>query len=172
MSALDFGTGSGCIAVALAVHAPAAQISGLDLSEEALAVARENAARHKVRIQFHQGGGFAALPQGARFNLIVANPPYIARAEIETLEPEVRDHEPRAALDGGIDGLDFYRLLSREAAPFLAPGGRLMAEFGDGQAREIQAIFERQNWIVEAVEADYTQRQRLLIARHGSSDAA
>ena len=172
LSALDFGVGSGCIAVALAVHAPAARVCGVDVSAEALAVARENAARHKAQIEFLQGNGFAALPQGARFDLIVSNPPYISRAEIETLEPEVRDHEPRGALDGGEDGLDFYRMFAREAAGFLAPGGRLMAEFGDGQAREIQGIFERQNWVVEAVEADNTQRPRLLIARHGSSDAA
>ena len=104
--------------------------------------------------------------------MIVSNPPYIARSEIEDLEPEIRDHEPRAALDGGEDGLDFYRMLAGQGAPFLAPGGRLMVEFGDGQAREIGAIFERQNWVVEAVEADYTQRPRLLIARHGSSGAA
>ena len=171
-SALDLGTGSGCIAIALAFHVPAAQVSACDCSEAALEVARQNAKRHNVQIQFHHGDGFAALPAGARFNLIVTNPPYIEPAEIETLEPEIRDHEPRCALDGGADGLDFYRMLARDAAAFLTSGGRLMAEFGDDQARPIRAIFESQNWIVEAIEADYTQRPRILIARAGSSEAA
>ena len=168
VSALDFGTGSVCIAVALAAHAPNAQISALDISLDALAVARENAARHKLQIQFYHGNGFSALPVGSQFHLIVSNPPYISKAEIETLDPEVRDHEPRGALDGGLDGLDYYRLLAGEAARFLMPGGCLMVEFGDDQAGDIQTIFEQQNWIVEAVEADYTQRLRILIARCGS----
>lgn len=167
-SVLDFGTGSGCIAIALAVNAPAAQVSALDVSPQALAVARENASRHKVNIQFYEGQGFAALPAGAQFQLIVSNPPYIPSAEIQTLEPEVRDHEPRGALDGGQDGLEFYRVLAIEAPRFLLPGGMLMAEFGDDQGAAISAIFEQQNWIVEAVEADYTHRQRIVIARRGS----
>ena len=165
MSALDFGTGSGCIAVAMAAHAPNAQISALDVSDEALSVARENAARHKAQVLFYLGNGFSALPEGAHFNLIVSNPPYISKTEIETLDLDVRDHEPRGAMDGGIDGLDYYRLLSGEAPRFLLPGGCLMVEFGDGQAGDIQTILEQQNWIVEAVEADYTQRLRILIAR-------
>src|SRR6185295_18826821 len=100
------------------------------------AVARANAATHQVasRITFHEGDGFSALPPNLAFDLIVANPPYIALAELETLEPEVRDHDPRAALDGGIDGLAFYRRLAAEARSFLKPTGRLMLEFGDGQA--------------------------------------
>ena len=165
VSALDFGTGSGCIAVAMAAHAPNAQISALDISDEALSVARENAARHKTQVLFYRGNGFSALPEGAHFNLIVSNPPYISKTEIETLDLDVRDHEPRGALDGGIDGLDYYRLLAGEAPRFLLPGGCLMVEFGDGQAGDIQTILEQQNWIVEAVEADYTQRLRILIAR-------
>ena len=168
VSALDFGTGSGCIAVAMAAHAPNAQISALDVSDEALSVACENAARHKTQVLFYLGNGFSALPEGTHFNLIVSNPPYISKTEIETLDLDVRDHEPRGALDGGTDGLDYYRLLAGEAPRFLLPGGYLMVEFGDGQAGDIQTILEQQNWIVEAVEADYTQRLRILIARHGS----
>jgi release factor glutamine methyltransferase len=165
--ALDFGTGSGCLAIAMAIRCPAAAVAGLDISPAALAIARSNAARHRVeeRIRFFEGDGFAALPPEARFELIVSNPPYIPSAEIATLEPEVRDYDPVAALDGGAEGLDFYRRLAAEAGARLAPGGKLMLEFGDGQGPALQKLFEEQNWVVEAVEPDYNQQPRLLIAR-------
>ena len=99
------------------------------------------------------------------FDLIISNPPYIPSAEIATLQPEVRDFDPRAALDGGANGLDFYRKLAAEAKLFLKPDGRIMLEFGDGQADAVRSIFETQNWIVEAVKEDYSQRARILIAR-------
>ena len=166
-SALDFGTGTGCIAIAMAAKCPNAKITALDISAEALALARENAARNNVvgRIEFLHGDGFAALASGARFDLIVSNPPYIASAEIATLDPEVRDFDPRAALDGGTDGLDFYRRLATEAKNFLKPDGKIMLEFGDGQADAIKTIFEMEKWIVEAVQEDYSQRARIIIAR-------
>lgn len=165
-TALDFGTGSGCIAIFLAVKCPAAQIHALDVSAEALALARENAAQNAVteQIQFHHGDGFSALPAGLKFNLIVSNPPYISSAEIATLEPEVRDYDPELALDGGEDGLDFYRQLATTAAQFLQPNGALMMEFGEGQAPAICEILKAQNWRIESVEKDYTQRERFLIA--------
>lgn len=164
--ALDFGTGSGCLAIALAVKSPIAHVLAVDISPEALEAARQNAARHQSesRIQFLLGDGFAALPSETRFDLIMANPPYIPSREIDTLEPEVRDHDPRLALDGGADGLDFYRRLARDAATFLKPDGRIMLEFGDGQEAAIQNLFEQQKWIVEAVKADYNGRPRILIA--------
>lgn len=166
---LDFGTGSGCLAIALAVKCPAARVTALDVSPKALTVARQNLARHDLeqRIQLVEGDGFAALPAGARFDLMVSNPPYIPTAEIATLQPEVRDFDPRAALDGGVDGLEFIRRLAAEAGEFLAAGGRLMLEFGDGQAGPVREIFACQNWIVEAVREDYSQRPRFLIARRG-----
>ena len=167
-TALDFGTGSGCLAIALAAKCPAAQVTGLEISPEALAVARQNAERNGVaaRVEFVAGDGFATLAHPAgKFDLIVSNPPYIPSAEIETLQPEVRDFDPRGALDGGADGLDFYRRLAQEAGALLKPGGKIMLEFGDGQAEDIKKIFAAQNWIVEAVHADYSQRQRILIAR-------
>jgi release factor glutamine methyltransferase len=168
-AALDFGTGSGCIAIALAVKCPGARVVALDASAEALAVAQQNATKHGLtqRIEFCRGDGFAALPPGARFDLIISNPPYIPSAEIASLEPEVRDFDPRAALDGGTDGLDFYRRLAAEAAGFLRPDGRLMVEFGDGQAEALREIFTAQGWTVEAVREDYTRRPRILIAGRG-----
>ena len=166
-TALDFGTGTGCIAIALAVKCPSAKIVATDTSADALALAKQNAIRHNVtgQIQFQQSDGFAALSGDARFDLIISNPPYIPSAEIATLDPEVRDFDPRLALDGGTDGLDFYRRLAAEAKPFLKPDGKIMLEFGDGQADAIRKIFETEKWIVEAVKEDYSHRQRILVAR-------
>jgi release factor glutamine methyltransferase len=166
-TALDFGTGTGCIAIVLAAKSPHTKITALDISPEALALAEENAAQNKVaeRIEFFQGDGFATLKTGVQFDLIVSNPPYIASAEIATLDPEVRDFDPRGALDGGADGFDFYRRLAAEAKIFLKPAGKIMLEFGDGQADAIKSIFENEKWIVEAVQEDYSQRARILIAK-------
>ncbi|HEY1490582.1 MAG TPA: peptide chain release factor N(5)-glutamine methyltransferase, partial [Verrucomicrobiae bacterium] len=130
--ALDFCTGSGCIAIALAAKCLGAKIVATDFSAEALALAKENAARNNVaeQTEFQQGDGFAALANGAQFDLIVSNPPYIPSGEIATLDPEVRDFDPRVALDGGADGLEFYRLIASQAGAFLKPGGKVMVEFG------------------------------------------
>ena len=164
---LDFGTGTGCIAIALALQCPNARITALDISPDALALARQNAAQNRVaeRMEFCLGDGFAALADGKPFDLLISNPPYIASAEIASLQPEVRDFDPRAALDGGADGLDFYRRLAAEAKAFLKPDGKIMLEFGDGQADVIKNIFAGEKWIVEAVQADYSHRARILVAR-------
>jgi release factor glutamine methyltransferase len=170
-TAMDFGTGSGCLAIALAVHCPALRVSALDLSAEALQVASQNAARHGVaeRIGFFQGDGFAALTGENPFDLIASNPPYIPTPELMALQPEVRDYEPRQALDGGADGLDYYRRLATEAGDFLKADGRMLLEFGDGQEESLRALFQQQNWIVEQIAEDYTHRPRILIARKGNS---
>jgi release factor glutamine methyltransferase len=165
-SALDFGTGSGCLAIALATHCPGAHVRAIDISPAALDVARQNAVRHGLedRIQFFPGDGFAALPEAEEFDLIVSNPPYIPSGEIRSLQPEVRDFEPRQALDGGSDGLDYYRRLAAEAAPWLRSGGRLMVEFGVGQADSLREVFSAQKWVVEAVKEDYNRCPRILVA--------
>jgi len=189
---LDFGTGSGCIAIALAVKCPSVKIVATDISAEALALAGQNAARQNVadRIEFLQSDGFAALqsePEGGAprrpkslneeprsqssplrkmvFDLIISNPPYVPSAEIAMLQPEVRDYDPRAALDGGADGLDFYRLIASQVPAFLKPDGRVMLEFGDGQDEAVRKIFRAEKWIVEAVKEDYSQRARILMAK-------
>ena len=165
LEVLDFGTGSGCLAITLAVRCPRARLHALDVSAEALATARENAAAHGVaeRIAFCLGDGFAGLTPEQTFDLIVANPPYIPTAEIAALMPEVRDHDPRVALDGGPDGLAFYRRLAATARDRLRAGGRMMLEFGDGQAEPLRDLFGLHKWVVERVEADYTQRLRILV---------
>lgn len=168
---LDFGTGSGCLAIALASKCPAAEVYAIDISPEALAVARQNSARHGLgeRIRFLQGDGFAAVPAGMRVDLIISNPPYIASGEIASLQPEVRDHDPHRALDGGADGLDYGRRLAAESAPFLKPQGRIMLEFGDGQAEGLREIFQQHLWIVEAIEEDYSHRPRTMVVRRANS---
>jgi release factor glutamine methyltransferase len=107
------------------------------------------------------------LPAGMHFDLIVSNPPYIPSGDLAGLQPEVRDFEPREALDGGPDGLDFYRRFAAEAGAWLRTSGKIMLEFGDEQAPALRKIFEQQNWIVERIVEDYTQRPRILIATHG-----
>lgn len=166
-AALDFGTGSGCLAIAIAVKCPEKEVWAVDRSPDALAVARGNAERLGVgdRIRFFEGDGFGALPAGTRFDLVISNPPYIPTGEVATLEPEVRDYDPMGALDGGADGLDFYRRLAAEAGDYLRANGKVMAEFGDGQGPAVQELFEKQKWIVEALERDYTGRLRILVAR-------
>jgi release factor glutamine methyltransferase len=165
--AADIGTGSGCIAIALAVKCPSVQVYAVDISNEALEITRKNARDHGViaRVECVQGDRLTALPPGTRFDLLVSNPPYIPTAEIETLDPEVRNHDPHQALDGGLDGLDFYRYFAAQAGSSLKPGGKLMLEFGDDQAQPIRQIFEEQKWIVERVAEDYTQRPRILIVK-------
>lgn len=167
LRALDFGTGSGCVAIALAVKCPSARVVALDLSAAALEVARNNAARHSVsdRVDFVQGAGLSALSDDRAYDLIAANPPYVTTGDIPKLQPEVRDYDPPMALDGGPDGLAFFRLLAVHAGRLLKNTGKMMLEFGDRQEHDVKKILEDENWIVERIQSDYTQRPRILIAR-------
>ncbi len=162
-SLVDVGTGSGCIAIALAVHAPQARIMALDLSSGALDVARANAGRHGVadRITFFQSDLLAALPKAV--DLIVANPPYIAASEWPELPCEVREHEPQLALDGGPDGLDVIGRLLEQASAHLRPGGVLLVESGAGQGAAA-AHLARQLYPAAdvAIQPDLAGRDRVL----------
>jgi release factor glutamine methyltransferase len=135
---LDIGTGSGCIAVSIARQHPAAAVTAVDISDDALAVARRNAGRHRVadRVQLLRSDLFAGLNGAGPFDLIVSNPPYIPTATVGTLAVEVRDHEPRGALDGGPDGLAVFDRLVPGAAERLAGGGWLLVEIGFDQEAE------------------------------------
>jgi len=139
-SVLDIGTGSGCIAVALAYRLPGASVTAVDISVAALVMARRNAERNGVAIEFLLGSLLEPVA-GRHFDLIISNPPYIPSSDIETLEPEVRDFDPRAALDGGADGLDVYRAIIPAAAALLNSGGWLLVEVGVGQAADVAQIF-------------------------------
>jgi release factor glutamine methyltransferase len=141
-SVLDLGVGSGAILLAILAERPAARGLGIDVSEEALAVARENAANLGLagRLALLRGDWTEGLAE-ASFDLVVSNPPYIASHVIEELEPEVRDYEPRVALEGGADGLDHYRRLAPEILRVLKPGGRFAVEIGYDQKNAVEALF-------------------------------
>jgi release factor glutamine methyltransferase len=140
---LDVGTGSGAIAIALAHHLPRAHVTAVDLSAAALEVAASNAARHGLtnRIRFVQSDLLDALPPGELpFDFIVSNPPYVPTADRGSLHPQVRDHEPAAALFAGPDGLDVYRRLIPQARAALRPNGILALEIGQGQREAVAAL--------------------------------
>jgi release factor glutamine methyltransferase len=142
---LDLCTGSGCIAIALAKNLPHARLTASDISEAGLAIAKKNAMTHAVaeKIRFISGNLFepiAAMTPPVLFHAIVSNPPYIVADKISALMPEVSRHEPRLALDGGADGLDFYRRIAANAAAFLTPGGALIVETAFDQTPEVQDI--------------------------------
>jgi release factor glutamine methyltransferase len=140
---LDVGTGSGCIAITVAQRLKTAQVTATDISSEALAVAARNAGRHKVadRVRFLPGDLFAALSEGERFDFVLSNPPYITSAVIETLAPEVKDYEPRLALDGGPEGFSVIDRLLADVDTRLKPGGYLLVEIGADQESAARARF-------------------------------
>ena len=140
---LDLCAGSGCVAVSVAHKVKTASVLATDVSEEALAVARRNAVKHGVvdRVEFAAGDLWAAVPGDRTFDVILTNPPYIAETEFAELAVDVRNHEPRLALDGGPDGLAFYRRIAADAGRFLKPGGVLLAEIGWTQEPAVQELF-------------------------------
>ena len=136
---LDICTGSGAIGIAVGKLFPMAEVTMTDVSEDALKVARTNAGLNEVDAEIIRSDMFGDL-KGRVFDMILCNPPYITDREIETLATEVRDHEPRAALAGGPDGLDFYRILVREAGDHLSPGGWLLMEIGYDQGESVPEL--------------------------------
>lgn len=164
-SILDVGTGSGAIAVALAHEKPQATVTALDRSESALEVARSNASLNEVEKRVDcVAGDLAAIPSGP-FDMIVSNPPYIPSRDWETLMPEVRDHEPRLALDGGDDGLTAYRHLAVQANKALVPGGWLLVEVGIGQAQDVSALFLAAGLTEIGQRDDYAGIARVVMGR-------
>ncbi|MDH3262406.1 MAG: peptide chain release factor N(5)-glutamine methyltransferase [Paracoccaceae bacterium] len=162
---LDLGTGSGCLLVTLLAERPPARGLGTDVSEAALAVARENARRHGVagRAEFARADWFEGL--AGEFDLIVSNPPYIALAEMSELAPEVRDWEPRGALTDEGDGLSAYRAIAAGARVHLARGGRLIVETGAGQGAAVAALFNEEGLESVTCHADLEGRQRAVSTR-------
>jgi release factor glutamine methyltransferase len=167
----DVGTGSGCIAIALAKELPHAQIFATDISEAALAVARRNAARHNVASRVRFGAGHlldavndapATAPQ--QFHLIVSNPPYIGRRESATLQREVRDHEPATALYGGEEGYELYGDLIAQAAKRLVPGGILVLELGYNSLPAVEPLLAEPTWSHVSVTNDLAGIPRVIAA--------
>lgn len=163
---VDVGTGSGVIALSLALKRPESAITACEISPDALALARENAERHGLadRITFLESELLSAAP--GPFDAVVANLPYIPSAEIASLSREVR-HDPALALDGGADGLDLIRRLAAEAAAKLAPGGLIALEIGHDQAPAVGEILAQHIFRDISPRRDYQGIERFLIARHG-----
>jgi release factor glutamine methyltransferase len=163
----DFGTGTGALLLALLSEFPNATGTGTDISAPALETARDNAARLGLapRAQFVLCDYGAALH--GPFDLVVSNPPYIASGEIAGLAPEVRDYDPRLALDGGPSGLDGYRAVVADAVRILAPQGILMVELGAGQARSVADLMREGGIVAEPPRADLSGHFRALLGRLG-----
>jgi release factor glutamine methyltransferase len=160
---LDLCTGSGCIGLTLAAELPGAHVVLADISEGALDVAGENTRRLGLasRVERIQGDLFAALA-GHRFHCIVSNPPYIPTEDISSLSPEVR-REPHRALDGGPDGLAFYRRIAAESPSFLFPGGLLAVEIGDGQGSSVMSLLEDNGFTDITLKTDLAGRERVVV---------
>lgn len=165
----DMGTGSGCIAVSVLKHCPAAHAIATDLSADALAIARRNAVRHDVadRVRFIRTDTLEGV--SGPLDLVLSNPPYIPTREILALQPEVRDREPRLALDGGADGLDTHRKLAQQAAALLRPGGGIAIETAMGQAAQVAELLERAGFSHIAIQTDFAGIERMVSGHHSAS---
>jgi len=164
--ALDIGTGSGNIAISLAILLPKVKIDALDISESALDVAKDNAKLHNVNINFIYSDLFSGNNLTSNtYDLIISNPPYIPTGEIDKLQPEIK-YEPKIALDGGIDGLDFYRRLISHSLQYLKKDGLLIMEIGFKQKEALKNIFQKyEDFEIIEVVKDYNNVERVIVAR-------
>jgi release factor glutamine methyltransferase len=168
---LDLGTGSGCIAVSLAVNHPGAQVTAVDISPAALAVARSNVEQHDVvdRVNLLESDLFVRLHNGTKFDVIVSNPPYVRTDEMDGLQPEIRLHEPHLALVAGPEGLDVFRRIAAQAAQWLNPDGFALVEFSPEQSTAVQALFTPElGWRQSRVLSDTSGQPRALLAERAS----
>jgi release factor glutamine methyltransferase len=165
--ALDLCTGSGCVAIAFFSHRRTWQVTGTDVSPEAIELARENAMRLGAiwGIRFVSGDLFSAIGDRERFELVTANPPYVPSLELAQLERGIRDHEPRLALDGGADGLSLVRTIVGAARARLVPGGVLALEVGAGQADEVARSLEQAGYVEIERRRDYGGHERVVSGR-------
>ena len=159
---LDLGTGTGCIVISLLAERPEAKGMAVDVSEQALAVARINARKIGVedRLDLRVSDWFGAV--GGQFDLIVSNPPYIAADEMPGLAPEVREWEPRMALTDEADGLEAYRIIAKGAADWLCPGGRLLVEIGPSQGAAVNMLFAKAGFVDNLIVQDLDGRDRVV----------
>lgn len=169
---LDLGCGSGAIALALAQEHPGARLVATDVSPAAVAVARRNARQCGLegRVEFLCGDLFAPLRPARQFQLIASNPPYVPRPDLEDLDPQVGQYEPRLALDGGEDGLDYYRRIAAQAAGFLAVEGCLVLEAGDGQAEAVAGLLRAGGQFARVQVCPDLARVPRVIVAHPASD--
>lgn len=165
MRILDMCTGSGCILLSLLKYSNECEGTGVDISQEALKVARENAKRLGLTAEFIQGDLFENVPE-KKYDMMVSNPPYIETAVIETLMPEVREHEPMQALDGMEDGLFFYRKIVEKAGGFLEKGGWLLFEIGYNQGDAVKELMTAQGFQSVEVVKDYAGLDRVVLGQY------
>jgi release factor glutamine methyltransferase len=165
---LDLGTGTGCIAIAILANNPQATAVAIDANAEAVAMAKQNAETHGVgrRIEVREGSWYGPLDPGETFDVIVSNPPYIASSVIETLRPEVKDHDPRLALDGGEDGLGAYRAILVEARKRLKRDGVLILEIGHDQLSQVKQLMVQARLADISFEKDLADLDRMLVGYH------
>ncbi len=170
---LDLCCGSGCIGLAVAKRVKDAKVTLADLSQKALAIARENTAMHKLggRVRSIRVDAMEpASPFLGKFDMIISNPPYVTKAEMAELPVSVRDYEPHMALYGGEDGLDFYRAILRNFTRALRPGGYLCLEFGMGQGDAVCALLRENDYTVLERAKDFNDRERAVLAQYGRKE--
>ena len=170
---LDLCTGSGCIGLAVARRVKDARVTLADISQEALAVAKKNVAGQKLsaRVSCVQANALEAPAAFlGKFDMIISNPPYITGQEMTELPNSVKDYEPRLALFGGDDGLDFYRAIAKNFSQALKPGGYLCFEFGMGQGDAVCSILEMNGYTILERTRDYNDRERAVLARYGRKE--
>jgi release factor glutamine methyltransferase len=161
MTAWDICTGSGCIGIAVKKACPHLQMFLSDVSERALSAAAENARRNEVQVEFLQGD-FLIPFSGRKTDLVFCNPPYVSEKEYFTLDPSVKDFEPKLALVGGEDGLDFYRRLEKDLPAHLNPGAKIFLEIGTGQGSALMDLFSGHEWKGARVERDWAGHDRFF----------
>ncbi len=163
---LDLCTGTGCIAIAIAKYFPDIIVYGTDISNNAIECARENAEINQIsNTIFIAGNLFEPFKETILFDIIISNPPYIKTSEIDNLQPEISKWEPREALNGGKDGLDYYRKILKLAKNYLKPNGFILFETGEGQAEQIAKIAEEKNYSIYSIKKDYSGIERILIIK-------
>lgn len=167
MSVLDMCTGSGCIAISLKKFAKEIQVTAADISTQALQVAKENAIKNQTEVTFVESDMFTKVT--GKYDVIVSNPPYIRSDVIDTLMTEVKNYEPRLALDGFEDGLYFYRKLAKEAKDYLNPGGLLCLEIGHDQGEEVATLLKENSFTEVRVEKDLCGLDRNVYGKIGGS---
>lgn len=160
---LDMCTGSGCIIISLKKLSENVECSGADISKEALEVALKNAALNNADVSFIKSDMFENITE--KYDIIVSNPPYIRPDVIKTLEPEVREHDPMLALDGGDDGLRFYRILAKEGKEHLVSSGMIVMEIGYDQGKAVKEIFENQGFKDVLIKKDLCENDRVVMAK-------
>jgi len=161
---LEIGVGSGCLIITVLKHFINARGIGLDISQKALEIAQKNATSHEInsRITLQKSDLFSALQENEKFDLIISNPPYIPSADIKNLQDEVKNFEPILALDGGLDGLDFYRQIAAQANDFLNYEGKIILEIGQNQEKDVAEIFVKAGFLFSESKADLAGIERVL----------